>query len=79
MSRATNYDVLFSTPERAAQTLAKKCGQCETDTCWDCPLGSLTGFNPYESALLEWLGKVAERGDITMSSDTRDARLSSGR
>lgn len=55
----TRYERLFGTPERAARTLAKACGECSDELpCWDCPLSPITGSNVYEPEILEWL-----RGD----------------
>lgn len=47
---------LFGTPERAARTLAKACGECDDDLpCCECPLHPIVGRNVYEPELLEWL------------------------
>ena len=47
---------LFGTPERAARTLAKACGECDEDLpCCECPLHSIIGRNVYEPEILEWL------------------------
>lgn len=55
----TRWHSLFGTPERAARTLAKACGEyCESFQCWECPLDKIVGKNLYEHEMLEWL-----RGD----------------
>ena len=47
---------LFGTPERAARTLARACGECDEDLpCCECPLYPIVGRNVYEPELLEWL------------------------
>lgn len=51
---------MFGTPERAAYTLAKSCGECdEKFPCWECPLQPIVGSNVYESEVLEWLHEKA--------------------
>ena len=52
---------LFGTPERAARTLAKACGECsEKFPCSECPLSPIVGSNVYESEILEWLRGESE-------------------
>lgn len=52
----TNYEKLFSTPEKTAWTLANACDKCSDKfPCWDCPLSEISGSNVYEPELLEWL------------------------
>lgn len=52
---------LFGTPERAAWTLAKACGECDEDLpCCECPLYPIIGNNVYEPELIEWLRGDAE-------------------
>lgn len=59
--RNTNYNRLFGTPERAARTLAKACGECDDNLpCDECPLAPIIDFNVYELNLLEWLRGDAE-------------------
>lgn len=57
----TNWEKLFGTPERAAQTLATACGECDEDLpCCECPLYPIVGRNVYEPELLEWLRGESE-------------------
>ena len=52
---------LFGTPERAARTLAKACGECsEKFPCSECPLSPIVGSNVYEPEILEWLRGESE-------------------
>ena len=54
--KESNYERLFGTPERAAQTLANACAKCSDNfPCWECPLSDISGSNVYEPELLEWL------------------------
>ena len=55
----SRWSELFGTPERAARTLARACGECDEDLpCCECPLYPIVGRNVYEPEILEWL-----RGD----------------
>lgn len=57
----SRYSEFFGTPERAAQTLAKACGECyEYLPCCECPLYPMVGRNVYEPEILEWLRGDAE-------------------
>ena len=57
----SNYEKLFGTPEKAAWTLAKACGECSDKfPCWECPLSPIIGSNVYEPEILEWLRGDAE-------------------
>lgn len=52
----SRWHQLFGTPERAARTLAKACGECsEAYPCRECPLYPIVGSNVYEPEILEWL------------------------
>lgn len=66
----SNYEKLFGTPERAAWTLAKACGECDEDLpCYECPLYPIVGNNVYEPEILEWLrggGKVIDEEDVDL-------------
>ena len=58
-NEGTRWHELFGTPERAARTLAKACGECDDNLpCDECPLATIIDFNVYELDLFEWL-----RGD----------------
>lgn len=55
-NRESRWFELFGTPERAARTLAKACGECsEAFPCCECPLYPIVGNNVYEPEILEWL------------------------
>jgi hypothetical protein len=55
----SRWHELFGTPEKAARTLAKACGECsEAFPCRECPLYPSVGNNVYETEILELL-----RGD----------------
>ena len=57
----TRWHELFGTPERAARTLAKACGECsEAFPCRECPLYPIVGNNVYEPEILESLRGDAE-------------------
>ena len=64
VGKTSRYAELFGTPERAARTLAKACGECsEKFPCSECPLDPIIGSNVYEPEILEWL-----RGDAEWTS-----------
>lgn len=58
----TEYDKLFGTPERAAQTMALQCFGAASEACDTCVLGECDGklrnsgaYPTVYDALLEWL------------------------
>lgn len=59
--KESNYTRLFGTPERAARTLARACGECsEVFPCCECPLHPIVGSKVYEPEILERLRGDAE-------------------
>lgn len=57
----SRYANMFSTPKRAARTLARACDECSDKfPCWECPLSPIIGSNVYEPEILEWLRGDAE-------------------